>query len=46
MTGRLRVAVLLGGQSAEHEVSILSAGNVVRAIDPAKYAGAGKGPLG
>jgi len=37
MTARLRVAVLLGGQSAEHEVSILSAGNVVRAIDAAKY---------
>jgi D-alanine-D-alanine ligase len=37
MTARLRVAVLLGGQSAEHEVSILSAGNVVKAIDKAKY---------
>lgn len=37
MTTRLRVAVLLGGQSAEHDVSILSAGNVVRAIDKAKY---------
>ncbi|AMJ61240.1 D-alanine--D-alanine ligase family protein [Bosea sp. PAMC 26642] len=37
MTDRLRVAVLLGGQSAEHEVSLLSAGNVVRAIDKAKY---------
>lgn len=37
MTDRLRVAVLLGGQSAEHEVSLLSAGNVVKAIDKAKY---------
>lgn len=37
MTDRLRVAILLGGQSAEHEVSLLSAGNVVKAIDKAKY---------
>ncbi|MGH7540482.1 MAG: D-alanine--D-alanine ligase [Gemmatimonadota bacterium] len=32
-----RVAVLFGGQSAEHEVSLQSAKNVVDAIDPAKY---------
>lgn len=37
MTDRLRVAVLLGGRSAEHEVSLLSAGNVVKAIDKARY---------
>lgn len=37
MTPKLRVAVLFGGQSAEHEVSILSARNVIRAIDAAKY---------
>jgi D-alanine-D-alanine ligase len=34
---RLRIAVLFGGRSAEHEVSVLSASNVVRALDPAKY---------
>jgi len=34
---RLRVAVLFGGRSAEHEVSILSATNTVRALDPEKY---------
>jgi len=32
-----RIAVLFGGRSAEHEVSILSASNVVKAIDAAKY---------
>ncbi|OWV77338.1 D-alanine--D-alanine ligase [Rhizobium sp. R339] len=34
---RLRIAVLFGGRSAEHEVSILSATNVIGALDPAKY---------
>lgn len=34
---RLRVAVLFGGRSAEHDVSIMSATNAVRALDPAKY---------
>ena len=34
---RLRVAVIFGGRSAEHEVSLQSARNVVAALDPAKY---------
>jgi D-alanine-D-alanine ligase len=34
---RLRVALLFGGRSAEHDVSVLSAGNVFRALDPARY---------
>jgi D-alanine-D-alanine ligase len=34
---RLRVAVLFGGRSAEHDVSILSARNVVKGLEPAKY---------
>jgi D-alanine-D-alanine ligase len=34
---RLRVAVLFGGRSAEHEVSIASAASVIRALDPGKY---------
>lgn len=34
---RLRVAVLFGGRSAEHEVSVLSAVNVLAALDPGKY---------
>ncbi len=34
---RLRVAVLFGGRSPEHDVSILSATNVVRALDPDRY---------
>ncbi|HTE49679.1 MAG TPA: D-alanine--D-alanine ligase family protein [Kofleriaceae bacterium] len=37
MTSRLRVGVLFGGRSAEHEVSILSARNVVDALDPDRY---------
>ncbi|MER9466642.1 D-alanine--D-alanine ligase [Mesorhizobium sp. M0482] len=34
---RLRIAVLFGGRSAEHDVSVLSATNVMRALLPAKY---------
>jgi D-alanine-D-alanine ligase len=34
---RLRIAVLFGGRSAEHDVSILSATNVMTALAPAKY---------
>ena len=35
---RLRIAVLFGGRSAEHDVSVLSATNVMGALDPARYA--------
>lgn len=34
---RLRVGVLFGGESAEHEVSLQSARNVIEAIDPERY---------
>ncbi len=34
---KLRVAVICGGKSAEHEVSLASARNVVRALDPDRY---------
>lgn len=37
MDKRLRVALLFGGRSAEHDVSLLSAGNVFRALDPNRY---------
>lgn len=37
MGDRVRVAVLLGGRSAEHDVSLMSAANVVKAIDKARY---------
>ncbi len=33
----LRIAVLFGGRSAEHDVSVLSATNVMRALAPARY---------
>ncbi len=34
---KLRVGILFGGRSGEHEVSLLSAASVLKAIDPAKY---------
>jgi len=34
---RLRVGVLFGGRSGEHEVSLASAASVIRALDPGKY---------
>ena len=34
---RVRLVVLFGGQSAEHEVSCTTAAHVLRAIDPARY---------
>ncbi|NRQ15141.1 D-alanine--D-alanine ligase family protein [Ensifer sesbaniae] len=37
MTGKLRIAVLFGGRSAEHEVSLMSARNVVAALDRSHY---------
>lgn len=38
MTSRLRIGLLYGGQSAEHEVSVASARNVWQAIDRARHA--------
>ena len=37
MKKKLRVAVLFGGRSAEHEISLLSAKNIIEAIDRKKY---------
>jgi D-alanine-D-alanine ligase len=37
MNSKLRVAVLFGGRSAEHDVSVLSARNVFKALDAEKY---------
>lgn len=34
---RLRVGVLFGGRSSEHEVSLMSARSVLAALDPTKY---------
>ncbi len=34
---KLRVGILFGGRSGEHEVSLLSAASVVKAIDTSKY---------
>ena len=37
MSSRVRVAVLAGGRSSEHEISIASARSVVAALDPERY---------
>ena len=37
MSGRIRVAVLLGGKSSEHEISLASARSVLEALDPERY---------
>jgi D-alanine-D-alanine ligase len=37
VSGRVRVAVLLGGRSSEHEISIASGRSVLAALDPARY---------
>ena len=34
---KLRVGILFGGRSGEHEVSLLSAASVLNAIDKTKY---------
>ncbi len=36
-SGKIRVAVLFGGRSAEHEVSLQSAKNVVQFLDPSHF---------
>ncbi|MFA1623356.1 D-alanine--D-alanine ligase family protein [Rhizobium mongolense] len=36
-SNRLRIVVLFGGRSTEHDVSVLSATNVMRALEPQKY---------
>ncbi|MBW1800931.1 MAG: D-alanine--D-alanine ligase [Deltaproteobacteria bacterium] len=37
MTGKLRLAVIFGGRSAEHEVSLQSAKHIIEAIDRSHY---------
>src|SRR6266568_1865634 len=37
MANKLRVGILFGGRSAEHEVSLVSARNIMAAADPNKY---------
>ncbi len=37
MNRKIRVGLLFGGRSGEHEVSLTSAASVLRALDPAKY---------
>jgi D-alanine-D-alanine ligase len=37
VTRRVRVAVLLGGRSSEHDISLASARSVIDALDPERY---------
>ena len=37
MSRRVRVAVLLGGRSSEHDISLASARSVLEALDPERY---------
>jgi len=37
VTKKIRLGVLFGGRSGEHEVSLISAAAVMRALDPSKY---------
>ena len=37
MSGRLRVALLAGGRSSEHDISLASARSVLQALDPERY---------
>ena len=37
MSNRVRVAVLLGGRSSEHDISLASARSVMEALDPERY---------
>ena len=37
MTARTRVAVLAGGRSSEHDISLASARSVVAALDPERF---------
>ncbi len=34
---KIRLALIFGGQSAEHDISLISARSVLQAIDPARY---------
>jgi len=37
MVDRIRIALVYGGRSSEHPISVVSAGSVLKALDPAKY---------
>lgn len=37
MSGKIRLGILFGGRSGEHEVSLTSAASVLKALDPEKY---------
>ena len=37
MKEKIKVGILFGGKSAEHEISIMSAKNIIAAIDKDKY---------
>lgn len=37
MSEKIKIALLCGGQSVEHDISLISVGNILKALDPARY---------
>jgi D-alanine-D-alanine ligase len=37
MEGKIRIGIIFGGRSGEHEVSLASAASVIRALDPERF---------
>ena len=37
MKSKLRVGIIFGGRSGEHEVSLVSAASIIHALDRTKY---------
>ncbi len=37
MTKKIRLGILFGGRSGEHDVSLISAASILKALDPSKY---------
>jgi D-alanine-D-alanine ligase len=37
VAGRIRIGVVYGGRSSEHAISVVSAGSILAALDPARY---------
>ena len=37
MSNKIRLAVIFGGRSGEHEVSLMSAASILSVLDPHKY---------
>ena len=36
-TGKIRIGIIFGGRSGEHDVSLVSAASIMKALDKEKY---------